>query len=121
MADHLRQQDEDAAITRIEVDAVVGGRFCFADTREGSEAWGYYEALERPERIVFSWFVSSDEEQEDKSDVAIEITPAGPGCAVTATHTMSDEWADYVDRTAAAWRSMLQSIDATLTVRAEVT
>jgi uncharacterized protein YndB with AHSA1/START domain len=114
MAEHLKEQDPAAALARIEVSAAIGGRFFFADTREGSAAWGYYKALERPKHIVFSWFVSPEEEQEDNSDVTIEITPAGAGCAVTITHEMGDEWADYVDRTAAAWRSMLQAIDVTL-------
>lgn len=110
---HLRARDADAAVTRVEADAVVGGRFDLADTREGSEAWGYYRVLERPGRIVFTWFVSPEEEAEDNSLVTVTVSPQGSGSAVAIGHEMDAEWADYVDRTANAWKSMLEAIDAT--------
>ncbi|MGH6978452.1 MAG: SRPBCC family protein [Brevundimonas sp.] len=113
MERHLGERDEDARVTRVEADAVVGGRFDLADTREGSEAWGYYRVLERPERIAFTWFVSPEEEAEDNSLVTISIVPQGKGCAVTVSHRMDAEWADYVERTADAWKSMLEAIDQT--------
>ncbi len=114
MEHHLKQSDTAADVTRIEINPSLGGRFLFADTREGSECWGYYRALERPRRIAFTWFVSPEEEAEDNSLVTIDIAPLGKGCAVTIGHEMSAEWADYVDQTAKAWASMLEAIEGAL-------
>lgn len=114
MMHHLKARDANAAITRIEVDPVVGGRFLFADTREGSEAWGYYRALEAPRRIVFTWFVSEEEEAEDNSTVSLELEPDGAGCVAIMRHEMSAEWAEYIEPTARAWKSMLEAIEGAL-------
>lgn len=113
MERHLKERDAAAALSRIEIDPVVGGQFLFADTRPESEAWGTYRALDRPGRVVFSWFVSAEEEAEDNSLVIIDIVPRDTGCDVTISHEMSAEWADYLDQTANAWQSMLEAIDKT--------
>ncbi len=117
MSLQLQGKDPAIALRRVEIDPVVGGKFVFSDSREGSEAWGYYRALERPGRIVFSWFVSPEEEEEDNSTVTLEIMPEGAGCVVAASHEMSDEWADYIAQTAEAWRSMLEAIETALSGR----
>lgn len=117
MSLQLQAKDPSVAVRRVEIDPVVGGRFLFSDSREGSEAWGLYKALERPERIVFSWFVSPEEEDEDNSTVTLEIASDGAGCVVEASYEMSDEWADYIAQTAEAWRSMLEAIDVALSKR----
>ena len=93
MEHHLKERDPAAAVTRVEVDAVVGGRFDFADTREGSEAWGYYRVLDRPRQIVFTWFVSAEEEEDDNSTVTLDLVPQDKGCVATMTHEMDAEWA----------------------------
>lgn len=54
MEAQLHDKHPGIAVTRIEIDPVVGGRFLFADSRDGSEAWGYYKTLVRPRTIVFS-------------------------------------------------------------------
>lgn len=112
---NLKERDPSAEVTRIEIDPVVGGRFVFADRREGedSEAWGYYRALERPRRIVFTWFVTPEEEAEDNSTVTLEIVPDGKGSIATMSHEMSAEWAEYIEPTAKAWGGMLRAIEAT--------
>ncbi|UYO01086.1 MAG: SRPBCC domain-containing protein [Devosia sp.] len=117
MVVHLRETEPEAQVTRIQVDAVVGGRYCFADSRDGSEAWGYYKELERPHRIAFSWFVDPAEEQEDNSLVTLRIEPEGAGSIVYASHEMSDEWTDYLEQTGRAWASMLEAIDQALSPR----
>lgn len=114
MARHLKESMPGEQVTRIKTDPVPGGRFDFADTREGSDVWGYYRVLERPRRIVFTWFVTPEEEAEDNSLVTIEIAPKDKGCAVTISHEMSAEWADYIEPTAKAWTSMLKAIDLAL-------
>ncbi|WP_332717772.1 SRPBCC family protein [Pelagibacterium mangrovi] len=113
---NLKGRDPSSAVTRIEIDPRVGGRFLFADIRDGeeTEAWGYYRALERPSRIVFTWFTSPEEEEEDNSTVALELATKGSGCVATMSHAMSAEWADYLDQTANAWRGMLKAIEDTL-------
>jgi len=115
-ARNLGDRDPSSAVTRIEIDPVVGGRFLFADIRDGeeTETWGYYRALERPTRLVFTWFTSPEEEEEDRSTVTLEITPQDHGCVATMSHEMSAEWADYIEQTANAWKGMLISIEETL-------
>jgi len=114
MARHLEESMPSEQVTRIETNPVPGGRFDFADTREGSAVWGYYRVLEKPRRIVFTWFVTPEEDEEDNSLVTIEIAPKGAGCAVTIRHDMGAEWADYVEPTAKAWASMLKAIELAL-------
>jgi uncharacterized protein YndB with AHSA1/START domain len=114
---NLKDRDPSSAVTRIETDPRVGGRFLFADIRDGeeTETWGYYRALEWPTRIVFTWFTSPEEEEEDNSTVTLEIAPKeGGGSLATMRHDMSAEWADYIEQTANAWRGMLKSIEDTL-------
>lgn len=113
---NLKRRDPSSAVTRIEIDPKVGGRYLFADIRDGeeTEAWGYYRALEKPERIVFTWFTTPEEETEDNSTVTLELARNGSGCVATMSHEMSAEWADYIEQTANAWRGMLKAIEDTL-------
>lgn len=114
MERHLKARDALASVTRLDVVAKVGGRFHFADTRPESDAWGYYRVLERPHRIVFTWFVSAEEEDENSSVVTLDITPKAQGSVATIRHEMDGQWADYIDPTAKAWGSMLAAIDDAL-------
>lgn len=99
-------------IRRVEIDARVGGRFLFSDMRAAGEAvhWGEYRVLDRPRLLVFTWWTSEEDEKADASVVTLRFVPDGDGCVVTLEHTMSAEWADYVDRTASAWGGMLQQV-----------
>ena len=85
---HLREREPDAEVTRVDVDAVPGGRYHFADSRDGSDAWGYYKVLQRPQKLAFSWFVSPEEEAEDNSLVTIEIVQDGAGSIARISHKM---------------------------------
>lgn len=113
---NLKQRDPASAVTRIEIDARIGGRFLFADIRDGeeTETWGYYRALEKPAQLIFTWFTSQEEEAEDNSTVTLEIVPDGNGCIATMSHEMSAEWSDYIEQTANAWHGMLKAIDEVL-------
>ncbi|MFD1255035.1 MULTISPECIES: SRPBCC family protein [Devosia] len=111
MTAQLQAKTPDEVVTRVEIEPVTGGKFVFADSRDGSEAWGTYKRLDRPTRIAFSWFVTPEEEAEDSSLVTLEIEPRGKGCQVRVTHDMDAEWAEYVPQTAAAWGAMLAAID----------
>jgi len=99
-------------MVRAEVDPRVGGSFTVTERRDGEdvEHSGEYLEIDRPRRLVFSLSVNSS-----KSDrVMIEFVPAGAGCALTLTHEMKPEWAEYASRTEAGWASILDGLAATL-------
>lgn len=104
-------------ITACEIDPRVGGKFLFADRRDGEEArhWGTFLALERPTKVSFTWIVDpSEEEDPSVVTIIIEPEPDGAGSIVTLYNTMDAEWAEYVPQTEKAWRSMLMGIEETL-------
>src|SRR5262245_45219427 len=101
-------------LQRVNIDARVGGRFSFVDRRDGNDidhVGGYLE-LDRPQRLKFTWGIAG--ESVDESFVAIDIVPAPDGCELTLTHELTPAWADYVERTQAAWTKMVDGIAATL-------
>lgn len=101
---------------RVEIDPQVGGKFTFSDMRPQGEAvhWGYYLEIDRPRKLVFSWFTSMEEEQENSSIVTLTIKPLDQGCEATIVHRMDAKWADYVQRTEKGWGMMLGKIDGYL-------
>jgi uncharacterized protein YndB with AHSA1/START domain len=103
-------------VRRVEIDARVGGKFTFSDMREEGEAvhWGSYLEIDRPRRLVFTWFTSEEEEQENDSVVTLELEPLAGGCRATVVHRMDGRWADYVKQTENAWASMLRQVEAHL-------
>jgi uncharacterized protein YndB with AHSA1/START domain len=105
-----------SAVTSIEIDPVVGGRYRFAGQQDGqqSDAWGYYRELDPGRRLIFTWFVDEGEEKEDNSTVTLELEPVGTGTHATMSHEMDSRWAEYAPQTANAWRSMLKAIEDTL-------
>lgn len=107
-------------VRRIEIDARVGGKFTFSDMREDGEAvhWGYYLEIDRPRKLVFTWFTSEEEEQENKSTVTLTIEPLANGCRATIVHSMDRRWADYVKPTATAWGFMLRQVEMDLAEKA---
>ncbi len=97
-------------MVRVEIDARVGGSFSFMQRRDGEDVdhVGEYLEIDRPRRLVFTWGVPP--EPSDSSRVIIDIAPLEPGCELTLTHEMHPDWADYVDRTEAAWARMLDAM-----------
>ena len=100
-------------IRRIEIDAQVGGSFFFSDMRDGTETkhWGTYLELNRPRKIVFTWFTDESEE-DDLSKVTLTLEPDGQGCVASIIHEMEPKWADYISQAEDGWRQMLGAIDA---------
>jgi uncharacterized protein YndB with AHSA1/START domain len=103
----------DEEVVRLSLDARLGGKFSFVVRRQGQELdhMGEYRAIDQPHRLVFTWGVDDPDES---SVVTVEIRPAGSGSEVILTHDMHPDWADYVERTEAAWAKMLGALAAVL-------
>lgn len=100
-------------VCRVEIDPKVGGKFVFADKRENGEAvhWGYYREITRPERLVFTWFTSEEDEREEASEVTLTITPDHKGgCYGRICHSLHAKWADYIPQTKRGWKAMLSHV-----------
>jgi uncharacterized protein YndB with AHSA1/START domain len=106
----LREEE----VLRIDVDARVGGAFSFLVRRQGQEIdhVGKYREIDRPRRLVFTWGIAGD--SEDESLVVIEIVQQETGAELTLTHEMDSKWADYASRTEAGWTKMLGALSVTL-------
>ena len=101
-------------LVRCDIDARVGGEFVMTDRRPDGdvEHRGRYLEIERPRRLVFTFGIPA--ESPDVDVVTVEIQPVDGGCQLTLTTEMKPEWADYVDRTRAAWAKILGALDETL-------
>lgn len=99
----------DEEIVRINVEAQVGGAFSFVVRRQGQEIdhVGQYLEMDRPHRLAFTWGTA---DTKDHSHVSVEVVPAESGCDVTLVHQLHPDWADYADRTEAAWSQMLRAL-----------
>jgi uncharacterized protein YndB with AHSA1/START domain len=102
----LREEE----VLRIVADATVGGSFSFLVRRQGEEIdhVGTYREINRPRRLVFTWGIAGESEEE--SLVTVEIVPLQSGCELTLAHEMDPKWAEYADRTRAGWTKMLAAM-----------
>jgi uncharacterized protein YndB with AHSA1/START domain len=96
-------------MARIAIDARVGGSFSFVQWRGMDEVdhIGNYLELDRPNRLAFTWQVRGTEH---KSRVFIDIVPTETGCQVSLAHELDPHWADYVEKTQAAWTKMMNAM-----------
>jgi len=108
----LREEE----VVRISLDPRVGGSFSFVVRRQGQEIdhVGEYLEIDRPRRLAFTWGVA---DEEGSSRVIIDIVPLENGCELTLTHQLHPDWADYADRTEAAWTKMLDVLASTLALQ----
>ena len=100
-------------VRRVEIDPRVGGKFTFSDMREDGEAvhWGTYLEIDRPRKLVFTWFTSDEEEQENSSVVSLTIEPDGDGCVATIVHRLDVRFTEFVAQVENGWGCMLGQID----------
>ncbi len=93
-------------ILHIRNDLRVGGEFSYKVRRGPDEIdhVGRFLELVSPTRIAFTWAIAP---ARDGSTVKIDIAPTPQGCTVTLSHEMAPEWADFLDRSRAAWEKML--------------
>jgi uncharacterized protein YndB with AHSA1/START domain len=99
-------------MVRVEIEARVGGAFCFTDRREGEdvEHIGEYLEIDRPRRLVFTFTVAKYSQESTR--VTVDIVPQGAGCELTLTH--EGVLPDYASRTEAGWTGILDRLAATL-------
>ncbi len=95
----------------LEVDARVGGKFCFSDTRPIGETfhWGIYKQMDCPNCLAFTWNagLSRGDTDDALSLVTISIQPTDAGCDVKLVHSMDVRWKDFLERTENGWKNML--------------
>lgn len=109
----------DEQVLRIEVDGRVGGTFSFLVRRDG-EALNYvgrYLLINRPRRLVFTWGIEG--QSEDQSRVMVDFLPVTGGCDLALTHDLHPRWADEAARLHAGWIDMLDRLAALLKSGAE--
>ena len=98
-------------MTRVEIDARVGGKFTIVDRRDGEdiEHVGEYLEIDRPRRLVFSFGVPKFSSLFTR--VAIDIVPLETGCELTLTQ--EGVLPDYADRTKQGWGMILGGLAGT--------
>ena len=101
-------------MVRVQIDARVGGSYCFADRRDGEDVahTGEYLEIDRPRRLVFT--LSVEKYAQDVDRVMIDIVPLGSGCELTLTHDMRAQAEDFVGRVEEGWTGILEKLDETL-------
>lgn len=99
-------------MVRSEIDARVGGHFCFVDRRDGVdvEHVGKYLEIDRPRRLVFEFGVP--QYAAEFTRVSIDIVPTGNGCELTLTH--EGVLSDFVERTRQGWTGILEALAGAL-------
>jgi len=94
------------------VDPRVGGQFEIGEMRgdEFANHVGTYHEIERPNRIVFSYYLETENE-ELSSTVIVEISEMENGCAVHITHEMDDIYAEYEANTIEGWTMIFNGLE----------
>lgn len=96
-------------MTRVAVDARESGSFSFVQRRgmDDVDHIGKYLEFYRPNRLVFTWQVKGTAHN---SKVIIDIEPTATGSRLTLVHELDPHWADYREKTEAAWTKMLNAM-----------
>jgi two-component system cell cycle response regulator DivK len=104
-------------LLRCEVDPRVGGRYEIVERRGEDEVLhtGAYEAIERPERLVFTLAVPAYSEAEER--VAIALRPEGEGCTLTLTQTRAADAPASREQIERGWATLLDALAAQLDER----
>jgi uncharacterized protein YndB with AHSA1/START domain len=100
----------DGVVERADYDPRPGGTFAIFERRgdELARHFGRFVEIERPDRIVFDFWV--DEAPEAPTRVTVRFTADGDGCRVILTHDLAAAWAQYSDRTTQGWTMILDNL-----------
>jgi two-component system cell cycle response regulator DivK len=101
-------------MVRVSIQAEVGGRYEIIEKRDGEEVLhtGTYERIDRPSRLVFTLRVPNYSPNEER--VGIAVSPAGQGCELVVTQTVSEGAPAGPERIAEGWRTILAALAARL-------
>jgi uncharacterized protein YndB with AHSA1/START domain len=99
-------------MVRAEIDARPGGSFIFTDQRDGEDIdhIGTYIAVDRPHKIVFSFYVPKYQSAEESTIVTIDIANSKDGSDLTLTH--EGVLLDYKERTKQGWIMILDQLES---------
>lgn len=102
----------DGELVRVEIDPRPGGRYRIVERRGGEEVihTGTYEAVERPQRLVFTLRVPKYSDNEER--VAIDIAPQGEGCALTLSQTRAPDAPASAEQIERGWGKLLEALAA---------
>jgi len=94
-----------------EVDPWVGGNFIIGEQRgdEFAKHVGTYHEINRPSRLVFSYYYESEEEHLP-SNVTVEISQTAKGCVVSVTHEMDNIYAEYEASATEGWNMIFDGL-----------
>lgn len=97
----------DEKIVKLKTNPEKGGNFTFVVRRNNEviNHLGTYLELNYPHRLVFTWGIES--ESEDESIVTIDIESTESGCKLTLVHELDPKWEEYAERTREGWNTML--------------
>ncbi len=99
-------------MSKVKIDARVGGSYVIVECREGTdvEHIGEYLGIDRARRLVFTLKVPKYSQENTK--VTIEIRPLESGCELTLTH--EGVLPDYIASTTSGWKMILDQLSTTL-------
>jgi uncharacterized protein YndB with AHSA1/START domain len=97
----------DGELSKVEIDARVGGTFQVDEQRGEmlAQHFGEYVEIDRPHRLAFKFRADPGAEW---TLVTIEIEPSESGSRLTLTH--EGVWADYEERTQKGWGMIMDEL-----------
>jgi two-component system cell cycle response regulator DivK len=109
----------EGVLVRCEVDPVEGGRYAIVERRGEEEVLhtGIYEAVERPQRLVFTLAVPLYSEAEER--IAIALAPDEEGCTLTLSQSRPADALVSGGQIARGWAHLLDSLADRLEVQGE--
>jgi uncharacterized protein YndB with AHSA1/START domain len=99
-------------MAHVEIDACVGGAFCFVDRRDNQTAryTGEYVEIVAHRRLVFK--LSLENRPHVVTRVTVEIVPLKIGCELTLTHEYVP--LDHAEHIEERWTGILYGLGETL-------
>jgi two-component system cell cycle response regulator DivK len=102
----------DGERVEVEIDPRVGGRYSIVERRGGEDVLhtGVYEAIERPNRLVFTLAVPKY--ADEAVAVTVDIAPAGEGCELTLAQTVAEGSPASPEQIERGWATVLEGLAA---------